>query len=100
MNVSELSSIQSIKISCSCALSVNLDNIDFFAPCWEDETAIEKKEAKEWIDKMNALLDPKRKMNWELETRMNVRKNLERPKPKWRFIGTTGKLERKASRWH
>jgi hypothetical protein len=30
--------------------------------------------------------------------RLNVRRNLARPKPTWRFTGTTGKLERKASR--
>jgi hypothetical protein len=34
-------------------------------PCyiWEDKTAKEKKEAKEWMDKMNALLEPKCKRN-------------------------------------
>jgi hypothetical protein len=34
-------------------------------PChiWEDETSKEKKEAKEWMDRMNALLEPECKRN-------------------------------------
>lgn len=41
-------------------------------PChvWEDETAKEKKKAKEWMEKVNALLEPECKANWELETAM------------------------------
>jgi endonuclease IV len=68
---------------------------------WEDETEKEKKEAKKWIDKMNAKLEAECKAAWELETamkRLNMRRNLPRRKSKWRFTETTGKLERKASR--
>jgi hypothetical protein len=34
-------------------------------PChvWEDETAKEKKKAKEWMEKVNALLEPECKAN-------------------------------------
>ena len=72
-------------------------------PChiWEDKTAKEKKEAKKWIEEVNALLEPECKANQELETairRLNVRRNVGGPKPKWRFTEKTGRLERKASR--
>lgn len=72
-------------------------------PChiWEEETAKEKKEAKEWMDEVNKLLEPHCRQEWELATgmrRLNIRRNLGGPKPKWRFSEKTGKLERKASK--
>jgi hypothetical protein len=68
---------------------------------WEDETPKQKKEAKKWMDEMNARLMPKCKLEWEIDMgmrRLNVRRNVGGPKSKWRFTEKTGKLERKASR--
>ena len=51
------------------------------------------------MDKMNALLEPECKRNWELETgmrRLNIQRNVGGQKPKWRFTEKTGNLERKA----
>ena len=72
-------------------------------PChvWEEETTKEKKEAKEWMEKMNEKLEPKCKLAWEIETamrRLNITRNLGGTKPKWKWCEKTGKLERKASR--
>lgn len=67
---------------------------------WEDETP-KQKEAKKWMDEMNARLEPECRLEWEIETgmrRLNIRRNVGGPKPKWRFTEKTGKLERKASR--
>jgi hypothetical protein len=71
-------------------------------PChiWEDETAKEKKEAKEWLDKVNNELETQCKLDWELDTtmkRLKITRNTRGPKPKWKWCEKTGKLERKAS---
>lgn len=67
---------------------------------WEDETTKEK-EAKEWIEKVNAIPEPECKRAWEIETamrRLNITRRLGGTKLKWRWCEKTGKLERKASR--
>jgi hypothetical protein len=49
------------------------------------------------MDKMNARLEPECRLEWEIETgvrRLNVRRNVGGPKPKWKFTEETGKLER------
>jgi hypothetical protein len=71
-------------------------------PCHirEDETAKEKKEAKEWMEKINTKIEECRQA-WELETamrRFGVQRSTRGPRPKWRFTVKTGMLERKASR--
>ena len=52
---------------------------------WEEETLAEKKEAKEWMDKVNIELEAQCKLKWELSIvmrRMNVTQNMSRKKPK------------------
>ncbi len=72
-------------------------------PChvWEEETATEKKEAKEQMNKINKEIEPAYKQAWELETalrRLDIRRKKSGRKPVWRFTEKTGKLERKAIR--
>jgi len=76
---------------------------DLKGPCyiWEEETLAEKKEAKEWIDKVNAKLEAQCKLKWELSTqirRMKITWNISGKKPKWKWYEKTGKLKRKASK--
>ena len=72
-------------------------------PChiWEDETPVEKKEAKKWLKERNVELEPLCKQAWELETalqRLRITRNVGGPKPQWQWCEKTRKLERKASR--
>ncbi len=72
-------------------------------PChvWEEETAAEKKESKEWMDKINRQIESACREAWELETslrRLDIRRRKGGRKPVWRFTAKTGKLERKASK--
>ena len=75
---------------------------DCKGPChvWKDETAKEKKEAKQRIDKQNEELEPKMKEEWELNMRMQRVGLRNRPgkKPEWKWNAKNGKIVRKASR--
>jgi hypothetical protein len=72
-------------------------------PChiWEEETAKERKEAKEYMDKENEKNELGKREEWELETalrRVRIARNMGGAKPRWRWCAKTGKLERTASR--
>jgi hypothetical protein len=76
---------------------------DAKGPChiWEEETAKEKKEAKEYMDKENERNEAGKREEWELETamrRVRLARRMGGAKPKWRWCAKTGKLERKACR--
>ncbi|KAK4096027.1 hypothetical protein N658DRAFT_528039, partial [Parathielavia hyrcaniae] len=64
--------------------------------CWGPETAQEKKEAKEKIERLNEELEPVMKREWGLQNgmkRLSLR-NLPGKKPEWRWNKDTGKLSR------
>jgi len=68
---------------------------------WEEETLVEKKEVKEWIDKVNVELEAQCKLKWELSIQMRRIKitwNMSGKKLKWKWCEKTGKLKRKASK--
>jgi hypothetical protein len=65
---------------------------------WTTETAQEKKQAEIELTKLNALLEPKLKLEWELTmgvNRINLRRRPAGRKPQWRFNEKNGKLVRK-----
>ena len=72
-------------------------------PCYiqEEETAKEKKEAKEYIDRENKKNESTKREEQELETairRVRIARNIGGAKPKWIQCTKTGKLERTAKR--
>lgn len=71
-------------------------------PChvWVAETAAEKKKAEAQIAELNALLEPIKKEEWQLNTAMRraALRNQSGPKPEWRWNQKTGKMTREALR--
>jgi transposase len=71
-------------------------------PChiWKPETPSEKKRAQEEIDRINKEIEPIKKEEWELLTRMRRLGLRSRPGrvPQWNFTERTGKLVRRAEK--
>ena len=70
-------------------------------PChiWEEKTAEEKKEAKEWMNKINKELKPECYLEWEAATAicwLKLTHIMGGPKPKWKWCEKTDKLKRRA----
>jgi len=68
-------------------------------PChiWTKETAQEKKQAQEELDKLNENHKDQLQAAWELSTgmrRLDLRRRKSGPKPQWRFTKANGKLVR------
>lgn len=68
-------------------------------PChiWKDETPAEKKEADLWLEEQNRIIEPERKLEWEIETalrRVRITRNMPGKKPVWNFTKANGKLVR------
>ena len=64
--------------------------------CWGPETAAQKRQADEEIEKLNQELEPLMKERWELENGMERLKLRQLPgrKPQWRWNQRTGRLTR------
>lgn len=72
---------------------------DMKGPChiWKPETAVEKKKATKHLEELNDILEPAKRIEWELSNgvrRINLRRQIPGPKPQWRFTPQNGKLVR------
>ena len=61
---------------------------------WKNETAAEKKEAQEFIDKWNSENEAQLKQEWEAATAIRRRHITRGRKPSWRFNKANGKMTR------
>lgn len=71
---------------------------------WTEETPAEKREAEQDIEALNRVLEPKKRLEWELNIatkaiqKMNLRPRKGGRKPQWRWNEKNGKLVRKGKK--